>query len=107
MAPKSSSLWVTSGRCRHRAIQIQRRACPVLPLVKGTACGTGVRFVMPCFEYMELEWSSKEYAKRRHMVAQPLPEGRREFTGTRRVGQFWTAYLVQLHRKNCHVCHND
>jgi hypothetical protein len=63
--------------------------------------------VMPCSEFIELEWSSKEYAKRRHMVAQPLPEGRREFTGTRRVGQFRTAYPIQFHRKNCDVCQND
>ncbi len=62
---------------------------------------------MPCSEFIELEWSSKEYAKRRHVVAQRLSEGRREFTGTRRVGQFRTAYLIQFHRKNCDVCQND
>jgi hypothetical protein len=27
---------------------------------------------MPCSEFIELELGSKEYAKRRHMVAQPL-----------------------------------
>jgi hypothetical protein len=60
---------------------------PVAPLVRGTACCAGVRFVMPCSQFIELELSSKEYAKRRHVVAQPLS-----------AAQFWTAYLIQFHR---------
>jgi hypothetical protein len=59
---------------------------------------------MPCSEFVELESSTKEYAKRRHMVAQPLSEGRREFTGTPLVGQFRMAYLMQFHRKHCDLC---
>jgi hypothetical protein len=54
---------------------------------------------MPCSEMKELEASFREYAKRRHTVARPLSEDRKEFTGTRRIGQFRMAYLIQFHRK--------
>jgi hypothetical protein len=62
---------------------------------------------MRCPEMEEPQASCDNYAERRHTVVRPESERRTQVTGSRRLGQFRVAYLIQNHRRNCDMCRSD
>jgi hypothetical protein len=62
---------------------------------------------MPCLKMKELQASCDKYAERRHIATGPEQERRKGLLGSRRLGQFRVAYLMQAHRINCDVCQHD
>jgi len=62
---------------------------------------------MPCTEMKELQASYDKYAERRHMAIRSEQERRKALLGSRRLGEFRVAYLIQIHRRNCDMCRSD
>jgi hypothetical protein len=59
---------------------------------------------MSCSEMKELEAGFTIYAERRQVVSLPRSERRMVSIGRDRAGHARMAYVMQMHRQNCHEC---
>lgn len=62
---------------------------------------------MPCIEMKELQATCDKYTERRQVSSGPQQERRKGPSGSRSLGQFRVAYLMQAHRISCDVCRHD
>jgi hypothetical protein len=62
---------------------------------------------MSCIEMKELEASSERFAERRLVFVPTEFERRSGSVLVRRAGHARLAYLMQMHRQNCHICRRN